>query len=567
MQHTHKIQTSGSGSATAAPGPRRFYGMSSELPPLASFQTLPPLYILGTCALVVVASLALLPVWSEAWTLWSSDPLRSIGAFFPILSLLGVLAAWRRLGWQTDGNPWGWPLMLFAVAGASLFSARFLLLFFFGQRMRLLHPGMALFAYGASAALCFGGLPLLRRALAPLCLLLLIDPVPHWFNTLLDLPLQMLSANTARAFAHLIGLKPTGVQLQMMFTPTFGMFIVPGCNGVRGAVTFGYLALIFGYVRHLPARVLLWFTGCAVLAGYLFNLLRLSVLVLYYRAGVSFPSIRPYGTEADYLIGVTLFLTATLGTGYVITSYAHRRGLHRSEPDRTQPAAVFPDSPTHRPVLRRALAFAAVALLFFIPQAHSVASSFHQPLTATDALAAYPGSVGPYTLTHTWEERDGQGALMFVFGDYQRAVTGEHLAFGVYLASEDHYVFLSKLVQGLKPESQGSFDARTAAGQPAHFITSFYRDDALLTLDAEASCRDGLCEGNVAGQGSRFGMLRPHFADLLVAPATRRVPILLRRRWAATTATPEPALEQQFDASAREFLASLNLQPLLSRAN
>ena len=563
MQHTHDGRILGSGSAASAHEPRSFFSPSHFSEDLSPPSSLPPAFILGICALVAAGSLALLPVLAEAWTLWSSDPLRSIGAFFPLLSLLGVLAAWRRLGWATEGTWWGLPLMLLALAGASLFSAPMLLLFFFSQRVRLLHPGMALFAYGTGAVLWFGGVPLLRKALAPLCLLLLIDPVPHWFNSLLDLPLQMLSANTARAFAHLIGLQPTGMQLQMMFTPTFGMFIVPGCNGVRGAVTFGYLALIFGYVRHLPARVLAPLTAAAVLVGYLFNLLRLCVLVLYYRAGVGFPSIRPYGTQADYLIGVALFLTATLGTGFAITYYAHRRGL-----DRAELAGEPPKPAAHRPVLRRALALVALALLFFVPQARSLGSSFHEPLTAGDALAAYPQRVGPYTLTSTWQERDGQGALMFVFGDYQRAVTGEHLAFGVYLASEDHYVFLSKLTQGVKPESQGSLDATTATGKPAHFVTSFYRDNALLTLDAEASCRDGLCEGNAAGAGddSRVGVMRPHLADLFVAPAARRVPILLRRRWKAGTPTPEPVLEQQFDASAREFLGGFDLQPLLNRA-
>ncbi len=527
---------------------------------------LPP-SILGVAALVAAGSLALVPVWSAAWTLWSVDPLRSIGAFFPLLSLLGVLAAWRKLGWTTDGNRWGLALILFGIASASLFSAPMLLVFYFGQRVRILHPGMALFAYGAGAALWFGGMPLLRKALAPLCLLLLIDPVPHWFNKTFDMPLQILSAGTARAFAHLIGLRPTGVQLQMMFTPSFGMFIVPGCNGVRGAVTFGYLALIFGYIRHLPARVLALFTVAAVFTGYAFNLLRLCVLVLFYRAGIRFPAIQPYGTQADYVIGVTLFLTAMVGTGFAITAYAHRHGLDRRSTvaDSHEPPRLR--SPRQRPIGRRALVLALVALLFFVPQSRSIASNFRAPLTAADALGAYPRTVGPYRLTRTWEERDGAGALMFVFGDYQRAGTGEHLAFGVYLASQDHYVFLSKLTQGFKPESQGSFDAVLADGKPAHLLTSLYRDDEVLTLDAEASCRDGLCESNIHGQDMQVGMLHPHLADLFVAPATRRVPILMRQRWQASTPVAQPVLVEKFDASAREFLGSLDLKPLLAKAN
>ena len=530
-----------------------------------SFRSLPPFPIPIVAVLVPLASFALLPVWAAGWRLWSSDPLRSIGALFPLLSLLGVLAAWRRLGWETRGSAWGLPLLLFGVASASLFSAPMLLVFFFGTRVRLLHPGMALFAYGAGCALWFGGVPLLRRALAPLALLLLIDPVPHVFNRLLDLPLQTLSAHTARAFAHAVGLQPTGQQLQMMFTPTFGMFIVPGCNGVRGAITLGYLALIFGYVRHLPWRVLTWFTLAAVLAGYLLNLLRLCVLVLYYRAGVGWPSIRPYGTQVDYAIGVTVFLLATLGVGVLIGLYQHR---HSPAEEAAVPLAA------RRSVRARALVLANVALVFFIPQARSVAGSFRAPLTAEAALRALPKTVGNYALTRTWEERDATGSLMFVFGDYVRAIdaahpVATHLAFGVYLASEDHYVFLSRLTQGVAPDYQGSMQAATRNGQPATLVTSLYRTPNLLTMDAETSCREEFCSANLAAggaTGTTTGLLHPRIADLFVAPAGRRVPILLRRRWQAGTSLPEPVLRGQFTNSVQEFLSALNLQPLLARA-
>jgi exosortase J len=138
----------------------------------------------------------------------------------------------------------------------------------------------------------FGGPRLLRASIAPLCLLLFVNPVPAAFNSLVDLPLQHLSASTARSFAHFIGLQPTGVQLRMMFAPNFGMFIAPGCNGVRGSITLGYLALIFGYVRRLRLRLLILTTLAALLMGYALNLLRLCVLVVYYRTGVNFPSIQ-----------------------------------------------------------------------------------------------------------------------------------------------------------------------------------------------------------------------------------------------------------------------------------
>ncbi len=534
------------------------------LKPVAAFSSpalgtsLPPLKIVGVAVLVALASLAMLPVWAAAWHTWSSDPLRSIGAFFPLLALMGVLAAWRRLHWQAAGTDWGAPLVLAAMLAASLFSAGHLLLFLFGERVRILHPGMALFAFGAGCTLWFGGTRLFRLALPPLCLLLLIDPVPHAFNRLLDLPLQHLSANTARAFAHLIGLQPTGEQLQMMFAPDFGMFIVPGCNGIRGAVTFGYLALIFGYIRRLPPKVLAVGTVAAVLVGYLFNLLRLCTLVLYYRTGVAVPAIRPYGTQVDYVIGVTLFLLATLGVGVAITWYQMRH----PRPWPVEPVA----GGSHKRILPRAIMLAVVAFGLFIPQARSVAASFRPPLEAADVIASFPQTVGPFVLTHTWEEREATGSLMFVFGDYRNQVTGQHLAFSVYLASEDHYVFLSKLAQGIRPDFQSSFDTRTADG-PAHLITSFYRTADVLTEDAETSCRADLCDESLELRPDSVGFVKPHLADLLVAPATRQVPILLRRQWVATSPEPDAVLRAQFEASAREFLAGLDLRPLLAKAN
>jgi len=39
-----------------------------------------------------------------------------------------------------------------------------------------------------------------------------------------------------------------------MFAPDFGMFIAPGCDGIRGAITLGYLALVLGYLKRVSLR-------------------------------------------------------------------------------------------------------------------------------------------------------------------------------------------------------------------------------------------------------------------------------------------------------------------------
>ena len=97
-------------------------------------------------------------------------------------------------------------------------------------------------------ALLFGGQGLVRAAWFPLALLVAVNPVPHVFNVYVDLPLQRASAHVARAFAMALGQPLSPDKLRLMFTPEFGMFIAPGCNGIRGAVTMGLIALVAGYL-------------------------------------------------------------------------------------------------------------------------------------------------------------------------------------------------------------------------------------------------------------------------------------------------------------------------------
>ena len=106
-------------------------------------------------------------------------------------------------------------------------------------------------AYTAGFVLLFGGVRLLRAAWFPVVLMWFVNPVPHFFNRYIDLPLQHASAMVARSFAHALGQPLTPDQLSLMFTPKFGMFIAPGCNGIRGAVTMGFIALIAGYLYRL----------------------------------------------------------------------------------------------------------------------------------------------------------------------------------------------------------------------------------------------------------------------------------------------------------------------------
>jgi exosortase J len=524
--------------------------------------------------LVAVGSLSLSPLWRAMFHLWATDPLRSIGAVFPLVACVGVLAAWRRLGWRMNGTAWSLPLVALSILLArslSVFVVEY-------DGLRLINFGTALFLYASGAVLLFGGPRLLRASIAPLCLLLLINPVPSAFNSVVDLPLQYLSASTARAFARLIGLQPTGVQLGMMFAPDFGMFIAPGCNGVRGSITLGYLALIFGYVRRLRPRMLVLTSLGALLLGYAFNLLRLSVLVVYYRLGMRFPSIQKHGAGVDYTIGCTLFLFAAMGLGLIICSLepSTAAGMRRLMPRPTaeMPGLLLQARYTGYAAALRALCFLALTLVSIVPEVRSAAwlhASQHTPQpNEQEVLGSFPASVGPYRLTRTWAEHGSNGVIALAMAEYSTSPdTGDkasRITFGLWVGSAHHLVADSKFIQGILAQWTGSFDASARQALPVRFVTSFYDDGISRQYDAEATCSEAGCSGSrrtAIHQG--FFFAAPGLAHLAFTPLGNTLPILLRREWPDSDPAPSADLRAQFEADVRIFMEQIDLRPLMAQ--
>ena len=190
--------------------------------------------------------------------MWTTDALKSIGMMVPLVSLILILRAWRRLGWEMDGTWWGLPLLLIAIAAV-----------WTQEAIRTPASCLAELDYGpptpfariitgvriwSSSTYRWCKASIGRRGLEfPILLLWFANPVPRAFSLLVDMPLQTLSAHIARAFAMHLG-QPLKLRdhLRLMFTPDFGMFIAPGCNGIRGAVTMGFIALIAGYILPIP---------------------------------------------------------------------------------------------------------------------------------------------------------------------------------------------------------------------------------------------------------------------------------------------------------------------------
>ena len=227
----------------------------------------------------------------------------------------------------------------------------------------------------------------------------------------------------------------------MMFSPDFGMLIVPGCNGVRGSVTFAYLALIFGYSRGLRPRTLALVTGSAFVLGFILNLLRLCVLVIYYRIGLSFPSIQAYGVGVDYCIGCTIFLLATLILGVLIRSLEPRSR-----------AVSLPCAPPASGVGLRVAGFAAVVSLFVLPQLRAFATPAPVRPGAEAAMRLLPATVGAYRLERAYYERFPGGPPAAILGDYiaGEGPTASKLTLSLYVAGVNHTLALSRSVQGVR---------------------------------------------------------------------------------------------------------------------
>ncbi|MEO6923520.1 MAG: exosortase J, partial [Acidobacteriaceae bacterium] len=267
--------------------------------------------LLAFAGVLAVAGLVLLgPTWILLWWHWTTDPLRSIGmVFFPVAIVL-LLLEWRRGGWERNGTWWGLLPIVFAILCNRYWVAKGELFVHWKISFNVLPVSLTPYAYVSGLVLLFAGVALWKRAWFPLLLLLLLNPLPTSIVPVIDAHLQVFAAHVTRVFANAIGFHPSTPQLLLMFSPNFGMFIAPGCDGMRGGVTFGYMALIMGYIRRLPGRTWALFTLAAVAIGYLLNLARLCLLVVYYRIAMGHVRLENSAKNADYIIGGCLMLLA-----------------------------------------------------------------------------------------------------------------------------------------------------------------------------------------------------------------------------------------------------------------
>jgi exosortase J len=488
------------------------------------------------------------------WIIWTMDPLRSIGMLIPPASLLLTLRVWRQNGWAMRGTWWGLPLLASSFAVSVLRSSIVIQGLAGNGGFNPIPAAIPIFLYGCGTLLLLAGPQTVRKAWFPLGLLLLCQPVPSVFN-LLDFPLQHAAANTARSFATLIGFAPSTPQLRLMFSPRFGMFIAPGCDGIRGAVTLGYVALLLGYIKRVSLLRWMAYVAGAVLLGYLFNFTRLCVLVLYYRMALGHPALEGAAKWADYCIGSSLFLFATL---LALRLLRDLKGSSTSEADSANAASsARPMARMQSPVLKCAAFAVVVGLALALPG--SALRDHAQHLTLQVSYAdRMPKTIGNYALTRTWYEQV-DGITVVQAGAYSLR-GGDEIILAIWVSPNGnvHNANDCLITRGLQPTSLSSHPFTVAQGKTVDFRTGFYNDGITDTVVANAVCALSSCVQFTPGiLGSKFDFGYMAFEQQKVHP----VSFMVRIDRLASEA-PESNVHTLLTTELQQFLVGLDASQL-----
>ena len=516
-----------------------------------------PLLWSGIALLAAVGCLGLYRDLALLWICWTGDPLRSIGMLIPPASVVLTLRVWRQNGWQMLGTWWG--LLVIGLSFfLSLLQGNALLLAVFGASAVSLFPvSLPIYVYASGVVLLFAGTRVWRKAWFPLGLLLLCQPVPGAVGGLIDLPLQSISAQVARSFATMIGFAPTTPQLRLMFSSDFGMFIAPGCDGIRGAVTMGYVALVLGYVKRVSLRRWAAYVIGAALLGYLFNFTRLCVLVIYYRIALGHPTLEGLAKQADYVIGACLFLVATLLFLWIVR---RKEEEPAAEADAPAPAKA---SPGMRNLWLRCAAFAVVVLLALSSPSSVVRASPKSSATPSSLAAAMPRQIGLFNLNRTWYEQTAGGTHVIEAGAYSAPGTDE-ITLGVWVAPfSAHDATECWLARGLKPDFLVTRQFITAQGKAVPLQTGYYSDGITDSIVANAICTPSSCSvfQPLTSEGkTRFLILKPRLNEI---PGSKghSVSIMVRIDKIHSNA-PRAVTDELLTSEAQKFLSGLDLNSL-----
>ncbi len=528
-------------------------------------KTLQPGAVIALACLAATAGL--LTIFSSVrmlWLIWRTDDLKSMGMVVPFVCVALILREWRRLGWETEGSWWGFAVL--AISAALMFLRdQTLFIVTINKDWLLQIPPLPLVAvvYAAGMVLLFGGTRLLRAAWFPVLLMWAVIPVPQTFSRFIDLPLQHAAASVARAFAHALGQHLTQDKLRLMFTPEFGMFIAPGCNGIRGAITLGLAAIVVAYLYRFRWFVFAPVVAGAVLLGYFFNFLRLCLLVIYYKIALGHNWLQNHARQADLVIGGCLFVLA------LVIFFAVAERLRRDpadvRPDSDQASSAATLRPA-KPYLARVAAVLALSAIFGVEALHALrAQAAYEANRPTPA--GLPQRIGDYTLVRTWTDTTLEGTLVYIWGEYaapapssssSTATSSPHIDLGISPQLGVHDAEVCHIARGEDPTWHGQVAAASPGGE-IDLTSAAYNNGVTQRLEASTVCDAGACrQYSETTEHVTLVYARPHRDLPMSADSTRPVPVLLKVE-SLDVLSPASVIEPQLVAALRAFLAQANL--------
>jgi exosortase J len=518
----------------------------------------------GLAGLAAIAGL--LTIFSSVrmlWLIWRTDDLKSMGMVVPFVCAVLILREWRRLGWETQGSWWGFAVL--AISAALMFLRdQTLFIVTINKDWLLQIPPLPLVAvvYAAGLVLLFGGTRLLRAAWFPVLLMWAVIPVPQTFSRFIDLPLQHAAASVARAFAHALGQQLTQDKLRLMFTPEFGMFIAPGCNGIRGAITLGLAAIVVAYLYRFRWFVFAPVVVGAVMLGYLFNFLRLCLLVIYYKIALGHNWLQNHARQADLVIGGCLFVLALVIFFAVAERLRRDPQDVRPESEQASPAVVPPSRPA-RSYLARIAAVLALSAIFGIEALHALrVQAAYEASRPTPA--GLPQRIGDYTLVRTWTDTTLEGTVVYIWGEYAAPASpsgvlpAPHISLGISPQLGVHDAEVCHIARGEDPTWHGQIAAASPGGE-IDLTSAAYNNGVTQRLEASTVCDAGACrQYSETSQHVTLVYAHPHRELPMTVDRTRPVPVLLKIE-SLDVLSPTSVIEPKLADNLKAFLREANL--------
>ena len=326
----------------------------------------------------------------------------------------------------------------------------------------------------------------------------------------------------------------------------------------------GFIALVAGYLYRFRLRAHVGVVLGAIALGYVFNFVRLCVLVLFYLVALHFPWLQDRAENADYLIGAGLFFVAVYLLYLVIgrLSGAGEEGVLRLPQVRAAAASVPVSFYARAGALALLVAFGLVGM----------AQGLHARYVPADlaaeerALGQFPQTAGKYTLVRTWNEDLLTGTLLFHWAEYAPDGGGTHIALGVSPVLGAHDTMVCHSARGEDPIWHGQQAFRTAGdrmdGGEVNFNASFFNDGATQYLEESTICNGTGC-GEYASTGTHLGFVysKTDVSKLLNQNAGRPMPVLLKAETVDTTLPPAQA-RAGLSADVASFLSGINVEGL-----